>query len=84
MKYLKNIVLVMVAAGSVLVSQIGDAQTIQQADIVKDQTWIHKLEAEIEEYKEAMTEKVEIIKDYQSKIFGAQEAIKALEELLDL
>jgi Cu(I)/Ag(I) efflux system protein CusF len=38
MKYLKNIVLVMVAAGSVLVSRIGDAQTTQQADIVKTET----------------------------------------------
>jgi len=55
----------------------------QQADIVKDQTWIHKLEAEIQEYKEAMTEKVDIIKDYQSKIFGAQEAIVALNEITE-
>ena len=38
MKYLKNIVLVMVAAGSVLVSRIGDAQTTQQADLVKTET----------------------------------------------
>lgn len=38
MKYLKKIVLVMVAAGSVLVSRIGDAQTTQQADLVKTET----------------------------------------------
>ena len=55
----------------------------QQEDIKKDQIWIHKLEAEIEEYKEAMTEKVEIIKDYQAKIFGAQEAIVALNEITE-
>jgi len=54
-----------------------------QEDIKKDQIWIHKLEAEIEEYKEAMTEKVEIIKDYQAKIFGAQEAIVALNEITE-
>ncbi len=56
--------------------------SLQQGEILKDQAWIHKLEAEIEEYKEAMTEKVNVIKDYQSKIFGAEEAIKALEELI--
>ena len=67
----------------------GDIQTYQnrissqQAEIVKDQAWIHKLEAEILEYKEAMTEKVEIIKDYQAKIFGAQEAIVALNEITE-
>lgn len=54
-----------------------------QSEILKDQAWIHKLEAEIEEYKEAMTEKVEIIKDYQAKIFGAQEAIIALNEITE-
>jgi chromosome segregation ATPase len=57
--------------------------SLQQSEILKDQAWIHKLEAEIEEYKEAMTEKVEIIKDYQSKIFGAQEAIVALNEIVE-
>lgn len=67
----------------------GDIQTYNsrisshQEDIKKDQAWIHKLEAEIEEYKEAMTEKVEIIKDYQAKIFGAQEAIVALNEITE-
>lgn len=54
-----------------------------QEDLLKDQAWIHKLEAEIQEYKEAMTEKVDIIKDYQSKIFGAQEAIVALNEIVE-
>jgi len=52
-----------------------------QEDIKKDQIWIHKLEADIQEYKEAMEEKVQIIKDYQAKIFGAQEAIVALNEI---
>ena len=67
----------------------GDIQTYnsrissQQEDLLKDQAWIHKLEAEIQEYKEAMTEKVEIIKDYQAKIFGAQEAIVALNEITE-
>lgn len=54
-----------------------------QEDIKKDQAWIHKLEADIQEYKESMEEKIQIIKDYQAKIFGAQEAIVALNEITD-
>lgn len=54
-----------------------------QEEIKKDQAWIHKLEADIQEYKEAMEEKVQIIKDYQAKIFGAQEAIVALNDIAD-
>ena len=28
--------------------------SLQQSEILKDQAWIHKLEAEIQEYKEAI------------------------------
>lgn len=51
--------------------------------IKKDQAWIHKLEADIAEYKESMTEKVNEIKELQGKIFGAEEAIVALTEIID-
>lgn len=54
-----------------------------QEDLLKDQAWIHKLEADIQEYKETMEEKVQIIKDYQAKIFGAQEAIVALNDITE-
>ena len=54
-----------------------------ELEVLDARAWIHKLEAEIQEYKEAMTEKVEIIKDYQAKIFGAQEAIVILNEITE-
>lgn len=67
----------------------GDVQTYQnriasqQSEILKDQAWIHKLKTDIAAIEDEMENKVKIIKDYQAKIFGAQEAIVALNEIVE-
>lgn len=55
----------------------------QQAEIIKDQAWIHKLKTDIAAIEDEMEDKVKAIKDYQAKIFGAQEAIVALNDITD-
>ncbi len=55
----------------------------QQSEILKDQAWIHKLKTDIAAIEDEMENKVKIIKDYQAKIFGAQEAIVALNEITE-